>query len=409
MLHEASRHEPLIPAQWNETAARTCIVTIARDAVASYSPQALWPSHPLDLGFHPVDEPSANVRWDLYIGAAGTIWALNHLATSGLPINLPQFTEVVPSLLEPNRARIRAMEPKGHSHGPHGFLTGNTGILLLQARLSGPASVAGQIGAAVDANQDNPAHELMWGSPGTALACLWLYEWAGGEIWADKFRRDVGLLWEQLRLFDAARCYLWAQSLYGRVAIHLGAVHGFAGNAFPVIRGWKLLSPLDQSRWAERLAESLRRTAIWEDDRANWPQFVGKHRPGRSAMLVQHCHGAPGIVNCFAGFPDGAIDDLLIAAGNMTWHAGPLQKGSGLCHGTAGNGYAFLKLFRRTGDQRWLDRARSFAMHAIGQHERDVTKYGQCRYTLWTGDLGLAVYLWNCIAATDLFPTMDNF
>jgi hypothetical protein len=48
-------------------------------------------------------------------------------------------------------------------------------------------------------------------------------------------------------------------------------------------------------------------------------------------------------------------------------------------------------------------------MHAIEQHQRDTANYGQRRYTLWTGDLGLAVYLSNCIAKSGRFPTMDNF
>jgi hypothetical protein len=43
-------------------------------------------------------------------------------------------------------------------------------------------------------------------------------------------------------------------------------------------------------------------------------------------MLVQHCHGAPGIVNCFASFPDYGIDDLLIGAGELIWQSGPLRK-----------------------------------------------------------------------------------
>jgi len=30
-------------------------------------------------------------------------------------------------------------------------------------------------------------------------------------------------------------------------------------------------------------------------------------------------------------------------------------EGYGICHGTAGNGYAFPKLHRRTGDPAWLD------------------------------------------------------
>jgi len=290
-----------------------------------------------------------------------------------------------------------------------GLLNGNTGILLTQAQLTGLNSVSDQIARSVEANRDNPVCDFMWGSPGTMLAALWLFDWSGEEIWADKFRRDAALLWTRLEFVPGADCHLWMQHLYGFDAYHIGAAHGFAGNAFAVIRGWKLLASVEQTRWAERLADTLRRTALWEDDCANWPQSVIKNRPGRTAMLVQHCHGAPGIVNAFAEFPDGRIDDLLVAAGEMTWRAGPLKKGPGLCHGTAGNGYAFLKLFRRTGDARGLERARRFAMHAIAQQEQDAKAYGQNRYTLWTGDLGLAVYLWNCLTVTDRFPSWDDF
>ena len=68
---------------------------------------------------------------------------------------------------------------------------------------------------------------------------------------------------------------------------------------------------------------------------------------------------------------------MLVAGGELTWRAGPLVKGPGLCHGTAGNGYAFLKLFERTGDELWLERARAFAMHAIEQVERFRREYGR--------------------------------
>ena len=100
---------------------------------------------------------------------------------------------------------------------------------------------------------------------------------------------------------------------------------------------------------------------------------------------------------------------MLIAAGELTWAAGPLKKGANYCHGTAGNGYALLKLFTRTQDSRWLERARAFAMHAIAQSERDLQNFGRRRYSLWTGDLGLAAFLWSCIQATDAFPTADVF
>jgi hypothetical protein len=99
----------------------------------------------------------------------------------------------------------------------------------------------------------------------------------------------------------------------------------------------------------------------------------------------------------------------LLAGGEATWAAGPLLKGANLCHGTGGNGYAFLTLFRRSGDERWLTRARAFAMHGIVQCERDGVRFGQLHASLWTGDLGFAIYLWNCIEAGDAFPCLDVF
>jgi lantibiotic modifying enzyme len=275
--------------------------------------------------------------------------------------------------------------------------------------LGGLDGVVDELTRHIDANSDSPVLEFMWGSPGTMTAAVWLYERTGNAIWAERFCRDAAWLWDRLEFVDKAGCHLWVQHLYGHVSPFIGAVHGFAGNAFALLRGWDLLTAAERTRWAERLAQSLRATAIREEDGANWPQSIGRHRSGRRSALVQHCHGAPGIVTCFGGFPDAGIDDLLLAAGELTWRAGPLAKGAGLCHGTAGNGYAFLKLYRRSGDKRWLSRARNFAMHAIGQHGRDTARHGQYRYPLWTGDPGLAIYLANCIAGTDRFPVMDFF
>jgi len=293
MLHELERHEPLISIQWDEPSVRLCIDTIVRDAINRYTPEALWPSHPQE-SFSP------DARWNLYVGAAGSIWALNHLAGKAATIEQPDFSTVLTALIAPNRAWLYGEKAKNDPFATCGFLTGDTGILLVQACLGDPEELAEQIGSIVDANRDNPAREFMWGAPGTMLASLWLYDHTGKQIWVDRFRRDAAILWKRLEFFDAARCHLWTQNLYGHEALHIGAVHGFAGNSFPVLRGWRFLSPDEQSRWAERLAESLRRTALWKDDCANWPQSVGKHRPGRTAMLVQHCHGAPGIVTCFS-------------------------------------------------------------------------------------------------------------
>ena len=129
-------------------------------------------------------------------------------------------------------------------------------------------------------------------------------------------------------------------------------------------------------------------------------------------ILVQHCNGAPGVINCIAEFPKDSrwdVDELLLRVGELVWEAGPLVKMPVLCHGAAGSGYAFLKLHARTGDDLWLERARRFAMHSIDQCERAVAKYGQRKYSLWTGDLGLAIFLWDCVRTAAKFPTLDTF
>ena len=105
-----------------------------------------------------------------------------------------------------------------------------------------------------------------------------------------------------------------------------------------------------------------------------------------------------------APFTTPEFEGLLQRGGELTWNAGPLAKGSNLCHGTGGNGYAFLKLYKRTGEPVWLERARAFAMAAIDQVRGARAAFGRGRYSLWTGDAGLAVYLWHCISGEPQFP-----
>jgi hypothetical protein len=211
MLYEAERHESLTATAWNEQAARACINEILDDAVDKFSARDLWPSHPLD-SFSP------DARWNLYIGGSGTIWALHHLSPK--PDNLPDFSIVVPRLLEPNRSWILNVKGAGLDLRTAGLLTADTGILLVQAMVSGVEPVAVQLGSAIDANRDNPACEFMWGSPGTMLASVWLYEWTGQDIWAERFRRDASLLWNRLEFVEEAGCHLWVQN---RIALRISA------------------------------------------------------------------------------------------------------------------------------------------------------------------------------------------
>jgi Lanthionine synthetase C-like protein len=85
-----------------------------------------------------------------------------------------------------------------------------------------------------------------------------------------------------------------------------------------------------------------------------------------------------------------------------------LALNAGLCHGTAGNGFAFLALLERTGDELWLARARAYAMHALAQVDRFPHAAGRGRYTLYTGDLGAALLAAACLDGDARFPGIDD-
>jgi NAD(P)-dependent dehydrogenase (short-subunit alcohol dehydrogenase family) len=99
----------------------------------------------------------------------------------------------------------------------------------------------------------------------------------------------------------------------------------------------------------------------------------------------------------------------LLAAAELIWQAGAHgdEKGHGICHGTSGNGFALLKAFARTGDDLWLERARRFAVHALRQAERLRATNGRGRYSLWTGDVGTALFAAACLDADARYPIID--
>ena len=106
---------------------------------------------------------------------------------------------------------------------------------------------------------------------------------------------------------------------------------------------------------------------------------------------------------------DDDFTELLVQAGELTWRAGPLAFGHGLCHGTAGNAVALIALHQRTGNELWRERARRFAVHALDQVGRQRAQHGMGRYSLWTGDIGAAVVARSFIDGRAGMPSLDWF
>lgn len=417
MLHHPDRHEPLHAEAmdgWDEARARAFIGRVVRETEAAFDPRHGWPTHPLDSNGSA--EPQAG-NPSLYDGACGVLWALQHLRSAGAAGG-PGGVAMDPEALVQRHVEWLKDDAERERAA---FMMGETPVRLLEHAQTGSAAAADRLAELIAGNMEHPSRELMWGAPGTLLAALFMHQRTGQARFADLFRRTAAVLWSQLLWSEHFGCRYWTQELYGQVSTYMDAVHGFAGTALPLIRGRHLLDAGDWARWQACIATSMLRSATWEgtpggeDARANWTPWLlvdaEQRRRWNAAprWLMQYCHGAPGFVIHLAGFPGPELDALLLAAGEAIWDAGPLTKGANLCHGTGGNGYAFLKLFERTGDERWLRRARAFALHGIGQAEAHEEQYGRLRHSLWTGDPGLAVYLWDCIRGQAAFPTLDVF
>jgi hypothetical protein len=392
---DAARHIPLRDDPWDRDAAMAAIGEIIEDALAHFDEQKFWPSHPQEGGV--VDGTS-----NLYYGAAGVIWALTYLAEVGATRKRGNFQPSRPHLVTRNRAELTE---ETYSK-PASLLIGDLGILLLAMKLDPKSATADAIHARAIVNNDLPVRELMWGLPGSMLACIFMTQMTGEARWRSLFEMQAARLLSDLEETEDGP--LWTQDLYGSKRRWLGSVHGYAGNMIPLLRGWEWLTPAQRDRVSDAVPRTLEANARRSDLGANWYGIVDS---GPVPKLCQHCHGAPGMVTTFADAPftTPELEALLLAGGEFTWRTGPLAKGSNLCHGTGGNGYAFLKLYRRTRNPHWLERAHAFAMTGIAQWREASARYGQGRYSLWTGDVGLAIYLWDCITADPRFPTVDVF
>ena len=368
MLWRVEEHEELTRRDWDPVRALDAIRSIVADAEAAENDGG-WPGHPLD------DIAEDELFASLYLGSAGMIWGLAKLGSS-----IDAGAAVASAL-----ARYRLAPDEGDDAHPPSLFIGESGLLAVADRLGSPTADRRRLSELVRSNREHPTWELLWGSPGTMLAA----RACGLE---DEWRDSAELLYAR---WDGSSD-MWRHELQGRVQSTLGPIHGFAGNVH-ALRGF-----VDEDLLRTRVTRLLTRTALLEDGLANWPPTLESRA---SRIRVQWCHGAPGIV---ATIGDLMPLELALAGGELTWRAGPLRKGPGLCHGTAGNGFAFLVLHDLTGDRRWLERARCFAMHAIDQVEAQRAELGRGRYTLMTGDVGSALYVRACLDEVARFPILDE-
>jgi hypothetical protein len=369
VLYDPAAFEALTDEPWDEGRFRDGIAALVADADAAFDPDALWPAHEWDGYKAPL--PLKN----LYVGAAGVVWALDDLRGRGLAETTLDLPAVALRALELWRAEPDYMEGEVLPEPPESALfLGETGILLVCQRLG--LDVDAELEARIHANVANESEELFWGTPGTLLAAVHAGLAAAARESADALasRRDEEGLWTQ---------HLWGSEFKA-----IGASHGAVANV-------RVLLHVDDPR-NEQLRRDTNRIlterATWEDGLVNWT----------SEPKLQWDVGTPGILVAAADYLD---EELLLAGAETVWQAGAHgdEKGHGICHGTSGNGFALLAAFERTQDELWLDRARRFAVHALRQAGRMPG-----RYSLFTGGAGTALFAAACLEADARYPVLER-
>lgn len=400
-MYSKRRHYKPDKVTWKKSAVTQTIKTIVDSVILQAESGEKWRKHPYD------SVGGVNFS-DFYSGRGGSLWAVDHLQRSGAVKTKFDVSTHLDQLIADNRKfRPKSAHPENSS-----YLWGEMPLLLMQYRIQPSATIAKEIEQAVEKNNTQPVRELMWGTAGSMLVALTMYRWTNEKRWVTAYRAQAKRMLSEWKRVKGAG-YLWKVEFYDVEDYFLGPVHGFSGNALALIKGFDILTDKQVESICKRIMDTTVKNAVQDEKHANWwPRYTSEERDPKKKPLIQFCHGAPGMITPLASLPQGInteFDSLLLKGGELIWDAGLLQKGPGLCHGTSGNGYAFLKLYQRTGDEVWLKRARVYAMHCIEQYNEFMAHYKVPRFPLWTGDPGIAIYLWDCVNANAEFPTLDVF
>ncbi|GMR49785.1 hypothetical protein PMAYCL1PPCAC_19980 [Pristionchus mayeri] len=249
-----------------------------------------------------------------------------------------------------------------------------------------------------DLLDERVADEILYGRAGALMAGKEVESITGQQVMHDEVARR---LIDRL-LANGRKCvkdggggeglppllWCWHKTQY------LGAAHGVAGVLQSLLHFWQLLSEEEK---AEVKATCEWMLSIEERDcPGHWESSVRLSGSGREKRLVHWCHGATGMVGFLLTahrvLGQGSFLEAAQRAGELIWHEGVLKKGPGVCHGVGGNGLALLQVYAATGDDRWLTRAKCFAVMMMDQSVQRSQRTPDAPESLfegWAGGLAL--------------------
>jgi len=152
----------------------------------------------------------------------------------------------------------------------------------------------------------------------------------------------------------------------------------------------------------EKALDEIHRCVDWmvgiQTSTGNWPTTVDEVGGDRGEDdLIHWCHGAPGVIYLMAmaylKWKDEKYLKACERASALIWQRGLLLKGPGICHGVAGNGYAFLLMYRLTGKMDYLNMAKCFAIVMCSPEFEEKARTPDAPYSLFEGVAGAVCFL----------------
>uniref|UniRef100_A4IIE7 LanC-like protein 2 n=1 Tax=Xenopus tropicalis TaxID=8364 RepID=A4IIE7_XENTR len=192
--------------------------------------------------------------------------------------------------------------------------------------------------------------------------------------------------------------YQWHKKQY------VGAAHGLAGIYYMLMQP---SSNVDVETLSDLVKPCIDYVRHKKFRSGNYPSSLSNE----TDRLVHWCHGAPGVIHMLLHahkvFKEDKYLKDAVECSEVIWQRGLLRKGYGICHGTSGNGYAFLSLYNHTQDKKYLYRACRFAEWCL-----EYGKHG-CRipdrpYSLFEGMAGAIHFLSDMLTPeTSRFPAFE--
>jgi len=257
------------------------------------------------------------------------------------------------------------------------FLCGSPGPLAIQCVLhhklgQSPnlSPILAMVGEVCDLPSSLP-DELLYGRAGYLYTLLYLRRELGEATVPSMVIRKVveaiiksGQAMSRSTKSRSPLMFAWHDKVY------VGAAHGLAGILTMLLQAKDSLTPAELK---EQVRPAVDYLVNMQMEGGNFPSSKGNEKD----RLIHWCHGAPGVTLCLLlahqvwGCETDKYLDSARRAGEVVWARGLLKKGSGLCHGVAGNGYTFLHLYQVTGQEVWLYRAAMFGQWITELVRRD--------------------------------------